>query len=217
MPKRITYLQARSDKSTEDFRAHWSTTHADIARDLPGVQNYRQNHVLQVVDSQLRADAYRVDGIVELWFADNDVVQAGFASEVADKLIVDEQIFLSGLTGGPVHAASAPAPWAYKLWALARWNLASLPSRNAVERWAQGLFHACEDAIGWDVNVLHPGAELLTRDALDREKDIPEVAVAIGFADESAARTAMNVLALGSAPDTLSRVHLYLAEEIVII
>lgn len=217
MPKRITYLQARSDKSAEAFRVHWSTTHADIARDLPGVQNYRQNHVLQGVDSPLRADAYRVDGIVELWFLDDDVVQAGFASEVADKLIVDEQIFLSGLTGGPVAAASAPAPWAYKLWVLARWNPASSPDRDAVERWVQGLFEACADAIGWDINVLHPGAELLTRDALEREKNIPEVAIAIGFADESAVRIAMNMLALRSAPEALSQVHLYLAEEVVII
>ncbi|MCU1434153.1 MAG: hypothetical protein JWR71_878 [Pseudarthrobacter sp.] len=99
MPKRITYLEARTDKSREAFRTHWSTTHADIARGLPGVTAYRQNHVLPAAGASAAASAgeepaegqaYCVDGIVELWFADEDVAGAGFASDVAARLIVDE-------------------------------------------------------------------------------------------------------------------------------
>ena len=88
---------------------------------LPGVTDYRQNHVLESAPG-LGAGLYRVDGIVELWFAADDVVHAGFDSDVADRLILDEQEFLSGLTGGPVTAGAPHAPWPFKLWVLARWR-----------------------------------------------------------------------------------------------
>ncbi|WP_082000369.1 EthD family reductase [Arthrobacter sp. PAMC 25486] len=219
MPKRITYLQARTDKNLDVFRAHWSTTHADIARELPGVSAYRQNHVLESSLEPKIDRPYLVDGIVELWFADEGVVQAGFASEVADKLIIDEPEFLSGLTGGPVTAGSAQTRWPYKLWLLARWNLAAEPDPCAVERWTRQQFEQYDGALGWGVNVLVPGAELLRRSALLSEAQIPEVAVAIGFSEEVLAREAVRgvELHLDSAPEALTTIHVYLAEELVII
>lgn len=219
MPKRITYLEARTDKSREAFRTHWATTHADIARGLPGVTAYRQNHVLETVLEPGAGGGYRVDGIVELWFADDDVVQAGFDSDVADKLIVDELNFLGGLTGGPVTAEAPHAPWPFKLWVLARWAEGAEPAPDAVERWAKQLSATYDGALGWNVSVLVPGAELLVREALRREEHIPEVAVAVGFDDEASARKAANSLgeSLDDVSDVLAGVHAFLAEEIVII
>jgi uncharacterized protein (TIGR02118 family) len=219
MPKRITYLEARADKSREAFRTHWSTTHADIARGLPGVTAYRQNHILETVLEPGAARVYRVDGIVELWFAHDDVVQAGFDSDVADKLIMDELNFLSGLTGGPVTAEAPHAPWPFKLWVLSRWAEGADPAPDAVERWAKQLSATYDGALGCGVSVLVPGAELLVREALRREEHIPEVAVAVGFADEASARKAVNGVGAGldGGPDVLDRIHACLAEEIVII
>jgi uncharacterized protein (TIGR02118 family) len=219
MPKRITYLEARTDKSREAFRTHWSTTHADIARGLPGVTAYRQNHVLETVLEPGAGGGYRVDGVVELWFADADVVQAGFDSDVADKLIVDELNFLNGLTGGPVTAEAPHTPWPFKLWVLARWAEGANPAPDAVERWAKQLSSTYDGALGWGVSVLVPGAELLVREALRREEHIPEIAVAVGFDDEASARKAANSLGarLDDVSDVLARVQACLAEEIVII
>lgn len=216
MPKRITYLEARADKSREAFRAHWSTTHADIARGLPSVTAYRQNHVLETVLEPGSGGGYRVDGIVELWFGDDDVVQAGFYSDVADKLIVDELNFLSGLTGGPVTAEAPHAPWPFKLWVLARWTE---PDPDAVERWAKQLVSTYDGALDWSVDVLVPGAELLVREALRREEHIPKVAVSVGFTDEASARTAANSVgeSLENVSDVLTRVQGCVAEEIIII
>lgn len=228
MPKRITYLEARPDRDREAFRTHWSTTHAEIARDLPGVTAYRQNHVLpptgaSAVEESAEGLAYRVDGIVELWFADEKVVGAGFASDVAARLIVDEPNFLSGLTGGPVTAGTPHVPWPFKLWVLARWAAGAEPARDAVEHWAEQLAGTYDGALGWGVNVLVPGAELLVRETLRREEEIPEVAVSIGFAGEAAAQAAAERLGqqlargLGGLPGVLTRLHTFPAEEIVII
>ncbi|MDP9982352.1 uncharacterized protein (TIGR02118 family) [Pseudarthrobacter oxydans] len=222
MPKRITYLEKRDGLTREAFRAHWSTTHADIAQGLPGVTDYRQNHLLESTPG-LGAGLYSVDGIVELWFADDDVVQAGFDSAVADRLIVDEQEFLSGLTGGPVHAGGAHAPWPFKLWVLARWRDDTAADVEAVEPWAGRLGAAFDGALGWGVNVLVPGAELLVRAALRREEQIPQVAVSIGFADEASARTAVGALTdqagdhLDGVRGILAGLYACVAEELVII
>lgn len=219
MPKRITYLEARVDKSREAFRAHWSTTHANIARGLPGVTAYRQNHILESVLEPSAGEAYRVDGIVELWFSDDDVVQVGFDSVVADKLIIDERNFLSGLTSGPVTAGAPPAPWPHKLWVLARWSEGAKPAPEAVELWVKHQFESYDGSLGWGVNVLVPGAELLVREDLRREEQIPQVAVVFGFSAEAAARVAVGRLdkGLDGVQNVLTRVQVCLAEEIVII
>ena len=218
MLKRITYLEKRDGLAREAFRAHWSTTHADIARGLPGVTDYRQNHLLESVPG-LGGGLYRVDGIVELWFADDGVVQAGYKSAVAERLIVDEQEFLSGLTGGPVNAGSPHPPWPFKLWVLARWRDEADTDVEAIERWACQLSTTFDGALGRGVNVLVPGADLLVRAALRREDQIPEVAVSFGFADEPAARAAASVLAdqLGGVRDFLTGLYARVAEELVII
>lgn len=157
-----------------------------------------------------------MDGIVELWFADDDVVQAGFDSDVADKLIVDELNFLNGLTGGPVTAEAPHAPWPFKLWVLARW---AEPAPDAVERWAKQLVSTYDGALDWSVDVLVPGAKLLVREALHYEEHIPEVAVSVGFTDEASARTAASSVgeSLENISDVLTRVQGCVAEEIVII
>ncbi len=77
MVKRITYLTRRPDLTPAQFRGHWSTIHADIARDLPGVVAYRQNHVVHY-EEDVDARLFDVDGIVELWFENGTAAEAGF-------------------------------------------------------------------------------------------------------------------------------------------
>jgi len=218
VPKRITYLEKRDGLARDGFRTHWSTTHAEIARALPGVTDYRQNHVLESAPG-LGAGLYRVDGIVELWFAADDVVHAGFDSDVADRLILDEQEFLRGLTGGPVTAGAPHAPWPFKLCVLARWRDGTENGCEAVDRWAEQLSAKFDGALGRGVNVLVPGAELLVREALRREEQIPEVAISFGFADEAAARAAARALPAHAdgVQGVLAGLYALVAEELVII
>ncbi len=115
-PKRISYIQRREGLDVEAFRAHWRGTHSLIARDLPGVRAYVQNHVVRrfVIGAGERP---RIDGMVELWFEDDAAAEAGFASDVADRLAVDELNFLQGLGGCAVRGdplvgpAAAAATW----------------------------------------------------------------------------------------------------------
>ncbi|MEV7574387.1 EthD domain-containing protein [Pseudarthrobacter sp. NPDC089323] len=220
MPKRVTYLEKREGMPREDFCAYWSTTHADIARDLPGVAGYRQNHIKPLPVIPPGADAFAVDGIVELWFTDESVVHAGFESDVARRLADDEPNFLSGLTGGPVSAPDAHEPCAGKLWVLGLWRQNdSGASRQAVSTWAEDVVSGLPGAINATANFLDPGAPLLTRQALRSEPHIPEVALSFGLhAGISAPAAGSHLLEnLGSIQDLLRRVHVYYAEEVVIL
>ncbi|BCW58607.1 hypothetical protein StoSoilB20_19540 [Arthrobacter sp. StoSoilB20] len=219
MPKRITYLEKRDGMPREAFRAHWSTAHAEIARALPGVVAYRQNHVHQSFALASEGNSYAVDGIVELWFEDEGVVRAGYDSDVAERLAADETNFLSGLTGGAVSASEPHGPSPHKLWLLARWQNEESADQDAVTAWADRMADEWFGAIDASVNFLAPGCQLLTRNALRAEPLIPQVAMAFAFADETSAATAASQVykSIKSLTGVVNGVHGYLAHELVII
>lgn len=216
MLKRVTYLEKRADLSTESFCAHWAGIHAEIAKDLPGVACYLQNHVRRS-SSLGDGSAYRVDGIVELWFRSAEVVSAASDGLVADRLAADETKFLRGLTGGPVAAQPPHDPWPYKLWVLglrhegiADADLLSL---------ARQMHAVIPGVVGSEVNLLEENPLLLRRPALRSEARIPEVAVVFGFADADAAETALEAITgpRHNLRSLLDNVHLYLAAEVIIV
>lgn len=219
MSKRITYLERRDQMPRSDFSRHWSTAHAEIARQLPGVTAYRQNHVRPHAALPLGDDAYAVDGIVELWFANEDVVHAAFDSDVADRLATDETSFLSGLTGGAVFAEEQCEIRPHKLWLLARWRSEEAPDRDAVGEWSAEQVAGCREIFGASANYLDPGAELLTRSSLRSDPRLPQIAIAFGVSSETAADTAAEWIAgnLDALSGRLDRIHLYLADEVVIV
>jgi len=219
MPKRITYLEKRDEMSREDFSEYWSTIHADIARDLPGVVAYRQNHVRPSSGAPSSSAPFAVDGIVELWFADESVVRAGFESDIAQRLAADETNFLSGLTGGAVAADEPCEVSPGKVWLLARWCREAAGDQETVRAWAEGVVDELPGALRASVNFLIPDAPVLTRPALRAEPRIPEVAIAFSFADETTAAQAASGLAVSGSrmQGVLSGVDVYLAEELAII
>lgn len=212
MPKRITYLEKRADLDRAAFRRHWTTTHADIARGLPGVCSYRQNHVQQVL---VGPGIYRVDGIVELWFTDDQAAGAGYASDVANRLIEDEPRFLSGLTGAPVVAPAPPPATIGKVWVLACCDMQAeeATARDWVEATAAEV-----GAVYGQANLLVEDAELLVREALRSEPEIPQFAGAFGFEGLAAVQAAgPRIAELVAACEWLRRIQVLIADEVVIV
>lgn len=217
MLKRITYLEKRRDLSFDEFSEHWRDPHARIAMDLPGLACYLQNHLQPAADPDDVTDAFRIDGIVELWFTAPDVVSAARDSKVAERLAVDERLFLSGLTGGQVASEDPHEPWPHKLWVLGRW-IDGEPNEDAMRRWADSLVPGLPGLLGTNFNRLESGQELLTREALRQEPRIPEVAVAFGFLTEDEAQYALQQVARDlERCEVLENIRLYRGSEIVIV
>lgn len=217
MPKRITYLEKHAELSLDQFFAHWSTTHALIAKDLPGVIRYLQNHVVRHLAGAEAGEPYRVDGIVELWFDSAEVVDASRDSEVSDRLIDDEKTFMAGLTGGPVEGNDPHSAWPFKVWLLGVKGTSS-DSRTQPEL-LEAAVGEVSAAIGHELNMLEENPDLLHREALRHEPQIPEVAMALGFDNEEQAEAGAEALiaAAGQLTGRVENIHVYVAAEVQVI
>jgi hypothetical protein len=93
--RRITLIRARHGLAQQDYDAHWSGPHAAIARDLPGLVWYVQNHVVKRL-TPTRSRFGDLDGIAEIAFEDPGKLRGTVTgwSRVGE-LRNDEQAFLS--------------------------------------------------------------------------------------------------------------------------
>ncbi len=109
---RMGWLQKPQDWSLERFREHWRGHHGDLARQLPGLRAYVQNHI---VDHVQRGIAFQrgpmtLDGFSQLWFDDLAAMQAAIASPVGPQLVADEQVFIGDLRITAVDSYTVIAP-----------------------------------------------------------------------------------------------------------
>lgn len=93
-------LTRRDGMSFEDFLEYWRTTHAELGRQVPGSEGYRQIHP----DSALTETAWqqtgftgpRYDGIAMACYSTDEAFRAVLANaEVAGPLLEDEKNFIN--------------------------------------------------------------------------------------------------------------------------
>ncbi len=95
---RIGFLKKKTNWRTEDFRAHWVSPHGPLARELPGLRHYVQNHVLSIqgVPDYPRGSE-EFDGFSQLWFDDHATMRAAIATDLGRALSADEALFIGEL------------------------------------------------------------------------------------------------------------------------
>ena len=98
MMKSLSLLTRRAGLSREAFVRHWIEIHAPLARAVPGVRRYVQNHI---EGERSRADIptteIAVDGIAELWYDDRAAMDRANASPEAKRLHDDGALFIGGI------------------------------------------------------------------------------------------------------------------------
>lgn len=83
-------IKRKDGLSREAFSRHWREVHAPLARRIPGLRGYVQNHSPSVLS---RSQAY--DGVVEVWMDDRDAIKVAFASHAyRNGAYVDEFTFV---------------------------------------------------------------------------------------------------------------------------
>jgi uncharacterized protein (TIGR02118 family) len=98
--KRMSVIRRLPAMSEEDFRREWRI-HGDFVRKMPGVSAYRQNVV--VVREREKGkpcdyDTLPIDGIVELWFKDEQTLQDAFGSAAGQTTMAHAKTFLGDIT-----------------------------------------------------------------------------------------------------------------------
>lgn len=109
--KRITLIEPRQGMALTGFHAHWSGVHAEIARDLPGLVWYVQNHVLRrLTPGSGLWD--KVHGIAEIAFRNPDAIYDTIDTWArVDELREDETRFIDQRIGNwAILADDAPMP-----------------------------------------------------------------------------------------------------------
>ena len=95
MIKTIGLLTRKSGWTHEQFVKHWVEVHAPLAHAVPGLARYVQNHIRSV---RRRADieetAVEIDGVAELWFADQAAFDAASRSPEMRALQADGVKFI---------------------------------------------------------------------------------------------------------------------------
>jgi uncharacterized protein (TIGR02118 family) len=97
MIKRIFLLVRRPVLSREEFARHWREIHGPLAKQLPNVVRYIQDHIVE--SSTFRGDSHHpdlpeVDGIAKFWFEDKEAMEAAFATPAAKTLFADGTKFI---------------------------------------------------------------------------------------------------------------------------
>ena len=95
MIKTIGLLARKPGWTHAQFMKHWGEIHAPLARAVPGLRRYVQNHIS---DERTRADIAAlevdIDGIAELWFDDRMALEAAARTPEMQALHADGALFI---------------------------------------------------------------------------------------------------------------------------
>ncbi|KAB1189864.1 EthD family reductase [Haloferax sp. MBLA0076] len=87
MIKLVNLVVRKPDYSHEEFVERWTGSHAELAKDLPGLVKYATSLPTSPEQSEY-------DGIVELYFEDMDALKAAFGSEIGERVNADAAEFI---------------------------------------------------------------------------------------------------------------------------
>ncbi|PSL79999.1 hypothetical protein C7T35_34555 [Variovorax sp. WS11] len=95
----MTLLAKKEGLSTSDFRSYWAGPHAALALGMEGISKYTHNRVEKVLWTTNDPPCFCIDGIVELYFRDEEAMCDAQASTIGRRHIpADEPNFLKGWT-----------------------------------------------------------------------------------------------------------------------
>ena len=95
MDKLLSIISKPADMSRETFLDYWQNTHGKLAKKLPYLKRYVQNHIVK--HERISTRAPQADGFVELWFNSHEAMQAAFASKVGKQLVLDEKASIANI------------------------------------------------------------------------------------------------------------------------
>ena len=101
---RLGILRKKESMSHEEFVRHWTTVHANLCMQIPGLRRYSVN----LVDRD-RFPKFGYDGFSELWFDSEEDMHAAFASPQGQTLLADLPNFTSQID--PIISVETQMLW----------------------------------------------------------------------------------------------------------
>jgi uncharacterized protein (TIGR02118 family) len=85
MTKVVYVMFKKEGMAREEFRRYLKDVHAPMAKEMPGLRGYVQNHALP--DPEGNEPPY--DGFVELYFDDQEVMEEALATQEGEATLAD--------------------------------------------------------------------------------------------------------------------------------
>jgi len=99
MIKRMGLLKRKPQFTNEQFRRHWLEIHGPLGQKVPGVRRYVQHHIVgETRHPDLPPAEQSYDGIVELWFDDEESMKKSLATPEARAMFADGTLFIESVT-----------------------------------------------------------------------------------------------------------------------
>lgn len=96
---RMGLLKRKPELTAEQFRTHWLEIHGPLGQNVPGIRRYVQHHVVgDARHPDLPPAAQSYDGIVEMWFDDEDAMHTALATPEAKAMFADGAEFIESVT-----------------------------------------------------------------------------------------------------------------------
>ena len=102
--QRLGILRKREDMTHQQFVDHWMGTHAQLCLKLPNMRRYSVNLV-----DRARFPKFGYDGFSELWFDNEEAMNASFASPEGKTLLADLPNFTSAID--PIISVETQMLW----------------------------------------------------------------------------------------------------------
>lgn len=209
----MTLLAKKDGLSTADFRNYWAGPHAALVLGMEGISKYTHNRVDKILWTTGDAPRFHVDGIVELYFRDDEAMRGAQASSIGLRHIpADEPNFLKGWTlcvvdteGDDGAAVASPVK---VIVPFLLGDRSKDMAANAIKRYASETGAKC--ALNWTASTAH-------RDRLWSEPSPPDGFLVLWFASVASAHDAFDQEALCSTLSAhFGHATAYLIDELAI-
>ena len=95
MIKTVGLLGRKPGWTHAQFTKHWVETHAPLARKVPGLRRYVQNHIMgERCHADIEEAPVEIDDIAELWFDDQAALEAAARTLEMQALHADGALFI---------------------------------------------------------------------------------------------------------------------------
>jgi uncharacterized protein (TIGR02118 family) len=88
--KLVMLIHRKAGMGDDDFRTYWRDVHGPIARKMPNIRKYVQNHATASMDGS--SPSY--DGFAEVWYDDLQAMRESFASSEGEVATADAGKFI---------------------------------------------------------------------------------------------------------------------------
>ena len=95
---RTGLIKNRDEVDDKSFAEHWLGVHGPLARQVPGMTAYTQNHIVERYPPIETTELHRVDGLSQLYFSDVATMAKAMESAEQRACVEDIRGFLSEVT-----------------------------------------------------------------------------------------------------------------------